>query len=127
MNKYLEIFERIMADYGIEDDDSGAMELHAYLQAQGSAANNKPAFTEIGLEILSYLQDGHAKNNKAKDIAEGMGLPSKKISGAMRKLVTDDYVEKYGQNPVIYSLTEKGENFDITSYKETLNNEEKHD
>jgi predicted transcriptional regulator len=53
-----------------------------------------------------------------------MNLPSKKIYGAMRKLVTDGYVEKFGQNPVIYSLTEQGKNFDITSYKETLNNEE---
>ena len=123
MDKYLRIFDRLMAEYGIDADDTEAMELLGYLQAQVSASSNKPMFTDIGLEILSYLQDGHAKNNKAKDIAEGMGLPSKKISGAMRKLVTDGYVEKFGQNPVIYSLTKKGEDFDITSYKETLNNE----
>ena len=47
-------------------------------------------------------------------------MSSKKISGAMRKLVTDEYVEKYGQSPVIYSLTEKGINFDIENYKESL-------
>jgi predicted transcriptional regulator len=123
MNKYLNIFEQIIADYGVEEDED-VKDLHSFLAAMTSTTSNKPAFTEIGLDILAYLQQGHEKNNKAKDIAEGMNLPSKKISGAMRKLVTDGYVEKFGQNPVIYSLTEQGKNFDITSYKETLNNEE---
>ena len=123
MNKYLNIFEQLSAIYGIEQDED-AEELRSFLAAMTSTTSNKPAFTEIGLDILAYLQDGHEKNNKAKDIAEGMNLPSKKISGAMRKLVTDGYVEKFGQNPVIYSLTDQGKNFDITSYKETLNDEE---
>ena len=120
MNKYLEIFERIKADYGIKEDDENARELEEFLRAQGASTANRPAFTEIGLEILSYMQSGHEKNNKAKDIAEGMEMSSKKISGAMRKLVTDGYVEKYGQSPVIYSLTEKGTSFDIENYKESL-------
>lgn len=120
MDKYLKIFEQIMQDYGIEDDDTGAMELLSFLQAQASSTSNKPMFTDIGLEILGYLQASDTKNNKAKDIAEGMDLPSRKISGAMRKLVTDGYVEKFGQNPVIYTLTEKGANFDIQNYKESL-------
>ena len=120
MNKYLEIFERIKADYGIEEDDENARELEEFLRAQGASTASRPAFTEIGLEILSYMQGGHEKNNKAKDIAEGMEMSSKKISGAMRKLVTDGYVEKYGQSPVIYSLTEKGTSFDIENYKESL-------
>ena len=120
MDKYLKIFEQIMQDYGIEDDDTGAMELLSFLQAQASSTSNKPKFTDIGLEILGYLQASDTKNNKAKDIAEGMDLPSRKISGAMRKLVTDGYVEKFGQNPVIYTLTEKGANFDIQNYKESL-------
>lgn len=120
MNKYLDIFERIKADYGIEEDNENARELEEFLRAQGASAATRPAFTEMGLEILSYMQSGHEKNNKAKDIAEGMEMPSKKVSGAMRKLVTDGYVEKYGQSPVIYSLSEKGINFDIESYKESL-------
>ena len=31
----------------------------------------------------------------------------------MRKLVTDGFVEKIGQDPVMYSLTEKGKNIEI--------------
>ena len=50
---------------------------------------------------------------KAKDIAEGLFISSRGVSGAMRKLVTDGYVEKVGQDPVIYSLTEKGKIVEI--------------
>jgi hypothetical protein len=31
----------------------------------------------------------------------------------MRKLVTDGYVEKIGQDPVVYSLTDNGKNIEI--------------
>ena len=72
----------------------------------------KPMFTESDATSL-----------KAKDIADGMVISSRKVSGAIRKLVSDGFVDKYGQNPVIYSLTEKGKNFDINAYKENLNNE----
>lgn len=81
----------------------------------------KPMFTESGLAILEYLQSCDATSQKAKDIADGMIISSRKISGAIRKLVTDGFVDKYGQNPVIYSLTEKGKNFDIDGYKNNLN------
>ncbi len=79
--------------------------------------NNGPLFTETGLQILEYLQGCDTKPLKAKDIAEGMNAPSRKISGAMRKLTTDGFVEKSGQNPVIYNLTQKGLDFDIEEYK----------
>ena len=46
--------------------------------------------------------------HKAKDIADAMEISSKTVSGAMRKLVTDGYVEKTGKNPVIYNITLKG-------------------
>ena len=79
--------------------------------------NNKPLLTESGIQILEYLQGCDTNYLKAKDIAEGMDVPSRKISGSMRKLVTDGFVEKTGQNPVIYNLTEKGLNFNIDEYK----------
>ena len=89
------------------------------LREQGSI---KPPFTESGLEILEYLQSQPVKNIKAKDIGSGMAVSSRKVSGAIRKLVTDGYVEKFGKTPVIYSLTEKGRNFNIKEYKEKMNN-----
>ena len=117
MNKYLIIFEELKARYGIENDTE-ADELEKFLGSQGT--EDRPILTEAGIAILEYLQKSDKASLKAKDIAEGMDLPSRKVSGSMRKLTTDGFVEKYGQNPVIYSLSEKGKTFDIASYKETI-------
>lgn len=90
-----------------------------------SSVVNKPVLTDTGFEILTYMQKlKDPKNLKAKDIAEGMGMSSRKISGSMRKLVADQFVEKDGTNPVVYSLADKGKNFDLISFKETLNTDE---
>jgi DNA-binding MarR family transcriptional regulator len=76
---------------------------------------DKPEFTDNGKLILKYMQDncGTTENFKAKDIGEGLFVSSRTVSGAIRKLVTDGYVEKIGQDPVIYTLTEKGKNKEI--------------
>jgi predicted transcriptional regulator len=50
---------------------------------------------------------------KARDVAEGLFISSRAVSGAMRKLVTDGFVEKVGESPVIYSITENGKNINI--------------
>ena len=47
----------------------------------------------------------------SKEIAEGLFTSGRSISGSMRKLVNDEYVEKIGTNPVQYALTEKGMNY----------------
>jgi DNA-binding HxlR family transcriptional regulator len=36
-------------------------------------------------------------------------MSARSVSGSMRKLVTEQYVEKVGQNPVTYKLTDLGE------------------
>ena len=76
--------------------------------------NEKPELTENGKLILKFLQE-HPETRiwKAKDIAEQIGISSRGASGAMRKLVNDGFCEKLGQDPVIYSLTEKGKNYNI--------------
>ena len=74
----------------------------------------KPLFTDNGKLILKFLQE-HQETDmwKARDIAEGLFINSRAVSGAMRKLVTDGYVEKIGQDPVVYSLTDNGKNIEI--------------
>jgi predicted transcriptional regulator len=64
---------------------------------------------------MKYLQDlpEDAPMMKAREIAEGLFISSRAVSGAMRKLVTDGFVEKVGQDPVMYALTEKGRNIEI--------------
>ena len=74
----------------------------------------KPLFTDNGKLILKFLQDHQDTPMwKARDIAEGLFISSRAVSGAMRKLVTDGFVEKVGQDPVIYSITENGKNITI--------------
>lgn len=80
--------------------------------------SEKPAFTPNGKLVLDYIQKNKDIYNnlfKAKDIGEGLGISSRTASGAMRKLVTDGWLEKVGQNPTIYSLTEKGKNINFES------------
>ena len=76
--------------------------------------SEKPLFTDNGKLILKFMQD-HTETPmwKARDIAEGLFISSRAVSGAMRKLVTDGFVEKVGQDPVIYSITETGKNITI--------------
>lgn len=102
-------------------------EFYDILRSQQDKHIDKPLFTETGLQILEYLKAQDARSLKAKDIADEMEISSRKVSGSIRKLVTDGFVEKYGANPVVYTLTEKGKNFDIESYKGELNNEQETD
>ena len=86
-----------------------------YLEAlKGKVEEDKPIFTDNGKLILQYLKD-HQETPmwKARDIAEGLFISSRAVSGAMRKLVSDGFVEKVGQDPVMYALTDAGRNIKI--------------
>lgn len=81
---------------------------------KGKEEADKPLFTDNGKLILTYLQQHpEIPMFKARDIAEGLFMSSRAVSGAIRKLVTDGFVEKVGQDPVIYAITEKGKNIEI--------------
>ena len=78
---------------------------------KASKEKEKVAFTDNGKKILVYMQEQKDNSNnlfKSKEIAEGLFVSSRSISGAMRKLVEDGYVEKIGESPASYSLTENG-------------------
>jgi len=78
----------------------------------------KPKFTENGKLILQYLKDNKDKYNnifKAKEVGEGLGISSRTVSGGIRKLVTDGYVDKVGQDPVAYAITSKGVKVDLSA------------
>ena len=81
---------------------------------QEGPSNQKPTFTENGILILTFLKNHpETKLWKSKDLAEQMELSSRTVSGSMRKLVTDGFVEKVGQDPIIYSITEKGKEVNL--------------
>lgn len=106
---FLEYFARVHSECG-RDIPPEIQEFCDWLK--GQSVTEKPLITESGIEILKYLQ-ANDKMQSAKEIAEGMGISSKKITGAIRKLVLDGYVSKMGQSPVSYSLEDKGRNFNI--------------
>ena len=81
---------------------------------KGKTEEDKPMFTDNGKLILQFLKDNQSTPMwKARDIAEGLFISSRAVSGAIRKLVTDGFVEKVGQDPVIYSITDAGKNVEI--------------
>ena len=76
----------------------------------------KAAFTENGKMVLRFMQENkNTYNNlfKSKDIGAAMSISSRTVSGAMRKLTNDGYVEKLGADPVIYGITSKGEEVNL--------------
>lgn len=82
-----------------------------------SKTADKPAFTDNGKLIILHMKEKADEVNnlfKAKDIAEGIFVSSRSVSGAIRKLVTDGYAEKVGQDPIIYSLTTLGKEVEIS-------------
>lgn len=84
-----------------------------YIETLSGIKDEKPIITDNGKVILDYMQKTDVPMMKAKDIGDGLMISSRKVSGSLRKLVTDGFVEKVGQDPVIYALTEKGKNFII--------------
>ena len=93
-------------------------EFYDMLREQQEQTVDKPLFTDMGLQILEYIQASEAKNHTAKDIATGMDISSRRVSGAMRKLMTDGFVEKlFNKSPAVYALTEQGRKFNIEEYK----------
>lgn len=121
MNKY-EAFINWVRKQEVEDFPPEFEEVLEELQVLAEQPA-KPELTEVGAQLLEYLQTQGDVRLKAKDISEGMGISSRKIAGAMRKLTTDGFVSKHGQSPVIYSLTDKGKEFNLQEYKEKLKGE----
>lgn len=80
-----------------------------------SSKKKKNKFTDNGKLILKHLQErstdvvgDSAFISTAKEIAEEIGISSRSVSGSMRSLVSEGYVDKVGKDPVVYELTSKG-------------------
>ena len=118
-NLFIDYFTKLMeydkAERNLLDEYSSEEKkaILAYLKALSEEEDNKekPLFTDNGKLILKSLQEIQGSYNnmmKAKDIAEHIGISSRQVAGAMRKLIADGFVEKIGKEPVIYAITEKG-------------------
>ena len=113
-SKFIEfVDDALFSKVDINEVDS---DIVAYWEAlKGTCDVEKPTFTDNGKLVMEYLK-GLPEGSpalKSREIAEALFVSSRSVSGAMRKLVTDGFVEKIGQDPVMYSLTEKGKNIEI--------------
>jgi len=81
---------------------------------KNNKVKNSGDMTENGQKSLTWMQENFESMNNvftSKEIAEGLFTSGRSVSGSMRKLVNDGYVEKIGTNPVQYALTKKGMNY----------------
>ena len=85
--------------------------LQEFEELQNSAKDSSQ-LTETGARILQWMQESAPLYHNlfsANLIATSLGMTSSRsASGALRKLVEMQYVEKTGSNPVTYSLTQSG-------------------
>lgn len=111
---FIEFIKEMMNELNITEE-AMSEDARVYWKAfQMTEEVEKPIFTDNGKLILKFLQDNSETSMwKSKDIAEGLFISSRTVSGAMRKLVSDGYVEKVGKDPTIYNITEKGKNIEI--------------
>lgn len=114
--KFIEIVQYIV----FEDEDNYA-ELFSnedwniarefFEDLKNGKVKNSGGMTENGKKILLWMQENCEKMTNiftSKEIAEGLFTSGRSVAGGMRKLISDGYVEKIGQNPVQYALTESG-------------------
>lgn len=79
----------------------------------GADTKEKTQITDNGKLVLKAMQKLDKDMLKAKEIAEELFVATRSVSGSLRKLVDDGYVEKIGKDPIVYRLTEQGKNINL--------------
>ena len=105
--EFIQFVENVVQEFNVEMPENA----QKYFDAMKNVPEKeKPMFTDGGKQILKYLKDNYSVGEAlaAKIIAEGMMISSRSVSGSIRKLVTDGFVEKVSTDPVLYALTDKG-------------------
>lgn len=80
--------------------------------------NSKSELTENGTKILKYMQENYQGCNnifKSKDIGEGLFVSSRSVSGSMKKLIAEGFVNKISLDPVAYEISQKGLEKDLNN------------
>ena len=76
-------------------------------------SSNKKAFTDKGIKILEAMREINDWIS-AKSLGEKIEVSGRSVSGSMRKLIEDGYIERKGENPISYKITEKGMTCDLS-------------
>lgn len=95
------------------NEDEMPEDVRTYWEAfQQTNEKEKPEISDNGKPLLMFLQTHTERSSwTAKQIADELGISSRSVSGAVRKLALDGFVEKIGESPCAYAATEKGKNY----------------
>lgn len=80
--------------------------LQFYEDYQNSKPVKKP-ITDKGISIILAMREVEDWIT-AKALGEQMDISGRSVSGSLKKLVIDGYVDKRAGNPAAYRITEKG-------------------
>ena len=111
--EFIDFLNALMAAAPEVANENMTDNVKAYIDTLMTSKNDKPEITDNGKIILDYMQKSDLPMFKAKDIADGLYISSRAVSGSLRKLVTDGFCEKVGTDPVVYTLTTKGKEYKI--------------
>lgn len=107
--KFIEEISIILYAKGNDPSEVLSDEALAYWNELVKGKASVGGMTETGEKVLTWMLENEKEYSNifnAKIIGEGLFVASRVVAGAMRKLVADGYVERSGQNPVSYSLTD---------------------
>ncbi len=82
-------------------------EAHEFFDDYKKSGAQAKLFTDKGIAVIQEMREIDDWIS-AKSLGERMDLSGRSVSGTMRKLVTDGYIEKKAGSPAMYKITEKG-------------------
>lgn len=103
-NIFIETVEELFKAYPLNVPSEAFDFFEDYKKAKNG---NSKAFTEKGIAIIKEMREVNDWIS-AKSLGERMDISGRSVSGTMRKLVTDGYIEKQAGNPASYKITDKG-------------------
>lgn len=121
---FIDMVEDLLHPLDIKElskDDRNRMAFEFFEEFKLNKTKSKMTLTENGAKVLNFMQENKNKYNnvfKAKEIAEGLFVSSHSVSGCMRKLIAENFVEKIGKDPVTYAITEEGLKIETSSLLE---------
>ena len=105
-NVFIETVESLFAKYTFEDHiPQEAFDFFEDYKKGKSSARKE--ITEKGIAIILALRE-NPEWITAKALGEIMDVSGRSVSGSMKKLVEDGYVDKRAGTPSAYKITEKG-------------------
>lgn len=108
---FINTVEELFAKYTFEENIPQEA-LDFFEDYKKGKSSNRKEITEKGVIILEALKES-GDWITAKALGEQIDMSGRSVSGSMRKLVEDGFVEKRAGNPASYKVTDKGIEFTV--------------